>query len=55
MPANLTPIWLSPCSPEVSPVENVWQSLRQNGSPTASESHDNISDAACAAWNKLTA
>jgi hypothetical protein len=42
--------------PELNPVENVWQYLRQNWlSNTVFEDYDAIIDAACAAWRKLTA
>lgn len=55
MPANVTPIWLPSRSPELNPVENVWQYLRQNWlSNRVFETYDVI-DAACDAWNKLTA
>ncbi len=56
MPANVTPIWLPSRSPELNPVENVWQYLRQNWlSNRVFETYDDIIDAACEAWNKLTA
>ena len=42
--------------PELNPVENVWQYLRQNWlSNTVFENYDAIVDAACAAWRKLVA
>ena len=54
MPANVTPIWLPSRSPELNPVENVWQYLRQNWlSNRVFETYDDIIDAACEAWNKL--
>jgi hypothetical protein len=41
-------------APELNPVENVWQYLRQNWlSNTVFENYDAILDAACAAWRKL--
>ena len=56
MPANVTPIWLPSRSPELNPVENVWQYLRQNWlSNRVFETYDDIIDAACDAWNNLTA
>ena len=56
MPANMTPIWLPSRAPELNPVENVWQYLRQNWlSNTVFETYDAIIDAACDAWNKLAA
>jgi transposase len=43
-------------APELNPVENVWQYLRQNWlSNTVFENYDAIIDAACAAWRKLIA
>ena len=42
--------------PELNPVENVWQYLRQNWlSNTVFETYDAIIDAACDAWRKLIA
>ena len=56
MPSNITPIFLPSRAPELNPVENVWQYLRQNWlSNTAFDSYDAIIDAACAAWRKITA
>jgi hypothetical protein len=56
MPPNITPIWLPSRAPELNPVENVWQYLRQNWlSNTVFETYDAIIDAACDAWNKLAA
>ena len=56
MPENITPIFLPSRAPELNPVENVWQYLRQNWlSNTVFENYDAIVDAACAAWRKLIA
>ena len=56
VPDNITPIFLPSRAPELNPVENVWQYLRQNWLPnTVFENYDAIVDAACAAWRKLTA
>ena len=56
IPANITPIWLPSRSPELNPVENIWQYLRQNWlSNSVFENYDDIIDAACSAWNKLIA
>ena len=56
MPENITPIFLPSRAPELNPVENVWQYLRQNWiSNTVFENYDAILDAACDAWRKLTA
>src|ERR1700723_309362 len=56
VPDNITPIFLPSRAPELNPVENVWQYLRQNWlSNTIFENYDAIVDAACAAWRKLIA
>jgi DDE superfamily endonuclease/Winged helix-turn helix len=56
MPANITPIFLPSRAPELNPVENVWQYLRQNWiSNIVFENYDAIVDAACDAWRKLIA
>ena len=50
-PANLPPY-----SPELNPVENVWQFLRQNHlSNRVFATYDAIVDARCQAWNALIA
>jgi len=55
-PKNITLIWLPSRSPELNPVENIWQYLRGNWlSNTVFETYDDIIDAACEAWNKLAA
>ncbi|MET4698014.1 transposase [Constrictibacter sp. MBR-5] len=54
VPKNLTIILLPPRSPELNPVENVWQYLRQNWlSNRVFQDHDALLDAGCDAWNKL--
>jgi transposase len=56
VPDNITPIFLPSRAPELNPVENVWQYLRQNWlSNTVFENYDVIIDAACDAWRKLIA
>ena len=56
MPDNITPIFLPSRAPELNPVENVWQYLRQNWlSNTVFENYDAIVDAACDAWRRLIA
>jgi len=56
MPKNITPIFLPSRAPELNPVENVWQYLRQNWlSNRVFDSYDAIIDAACEAWQKLLA
>jgi transposase len=54
VPENITPIFLPSQAPELNPVENIWQYLRQNWlSNTVFENYDAIVDAACDAWRKL--
>ena len=54
LPANLTIILPPSRSPELNPVENVWQYLRQNWlSYRVFPTYDAILDAACQAWNRL--
>ena len=54
VPKNLTIILLPSRSPELNPVENVWQFLRQNWlSCRVFEDHEAIIEAGCQAWNKL--
>ena len=54
MPKNITPILLPSRAPELNPVENVWQYLRQNWlSNRVFENYDAIIDAACDAWRRL--
>ena len=53
---NITPILLPSRSPELNPVENVWQYLRANWlSNRVFETYDDIIDAACDAWRRLIA
>ncbi len=45
---------LPPRSPELNPVENIWQYLRQIYlSNRVFDGYEVIVDAACQAWNKL--
>ena len=54
-PHNIIPVLLPPRSPELNPVENVWQYLRQTYlSNRVFPDYDGIVDACCAAWNNLT-
>ncbi len=56
MPANITPILLPSRSPELNPVENIWQYLRANWlSNRVFEDYDAIIDASCEAWRNLIA
>jgi transposase len=55
IPANLTLMPLPPRSPELNPAENIWQYLRQNWLSTlVFETYEDVVDAGCAAWRKLT-
>ena len=54
-PKNLTPILLPSRSPELNPVENIWQYLRANYlSSRVFDTYDEIIDACCDAWRRLT-
>jgi transposase len=54
VPANITLMPLPLQCPELNPVENVWQFMRYNWlSNRMFESHDDIVDHCCFAWNKL--
>ena len=54
LPHNISLLHLPPYSPELNPVENIWQFLRQNFlSNRVYDSYDAIVDACCAAWNAL--
>jgi len=56
VPKNLTIILLPSRSPELNPVENIWQYLRANWlSNRVFENYNAIIDAGCEAWNKLIA
>jgi transposase len=54
IPENITLLALPPRSPELNPVENVWQFMRQNWlSNRVFSSYADILDHCCHAWNKL--
>lgn len=54
VPKNLTIVLLPSKSPELNPVENIWQYLRANWiSNRVFEDYDDIIDVGCEAWNKL--
>jgi transposase len=54
VPANITLLPLPPRSPELNPVENVWQFMRDNWlSNRIFGSYEQIVDLCCDAWNKL--
>jgi len=55
VPANITLLALPPKCPELNPVENVWQFMRDNWlSNRVFTSYRDILDHCCEAWNKLT-
>ena len=54
IPPNITLLLLRPRSPELNPVENIWQFMRDNWlSNRVFKSHDDIVARCCEAWNKL--
>jgi hypothetical protein len=54
VPANLTPLFLPPYSPELNAIERVWLHLRERFlSHRLWPTYDAILDACCAAWNAL--
>ena len=54
VPENITLLPLPPRSPELNPVENVWQYMRQNWlSNRVFASYSDIVDHCCHAWNEL--
>jgi hypothetical protein len=56
IPKNMTLIFLPSRAPELNPVENIWQYLRQTWlSNRVFDTYDAILDAACEAWNSLMA
>jgi transposase len=56
VPKNLTLIFLPSRAPELNPVENVWQYLRQTWlSNRVFETYEAIIGAACEAWRNLLA
>lgn len=56
VPDNISLLHLPPYSPELNPVENIWQFLRQNFlSNRVFDNYMEIVDACCDAWNALVA
>ena len=54
-PRNLTLIFLPSRSPELNPVENIWQYMRGNWlSNSVFETYEDIVEATCDAWSRLT-
>jgi hypothetical protein len=56
IPKNMTLIFLPSRAPELNPVENVWQYLRQTWlSNRVFDTYEAVIEAACEAWNRLMA
>ena len=56
VPDNITLVLLPPRSPELNPMENVWQFVRDNWlSNRIFDFYEEIVDQWCDAWNKLVA
>jgi transposase len=56
VPGNLTLLPLPPYSPELNPVENLWQFLKHNFlNARVYVDYEAIVDACCDAWNRLRA
>ena len=54
IPSNISLLHLPPYSPQLNPVENVWQFLRQNYlAHRVLDTYDEIVNACCHAWNAL--
>ena len=54
VPDNITLLLLPPRSPELNPVENIWQFIRDNWlSNRVFASYEDILDHCCYAWNQL--
>ena len=54
VPRNITLIALPAKCPELNPVENIWQFMRDNWlSNRIFKSYDDLLDHCCEAWNKL--
>ena len=54
VPDNISLIALPPKSPELNPMENIWQFMRDNWlSNRIFKTYDDIVDVCCHAWRKL--
>ena len=54
VPHNITLMALPPRAPELNPVENIWQFMRDNWlSNRVFQSYEDILDHCCHAWNNL--
>jgi transposase len=55
MPANVTPLYLPPYSPELNPIERLWGYLKSHHlSNRAYETYEDLLEAGADAWNRLT-
>ncbi len=55
VPDNITLLPLPPRAPELNPVENIWQFIRDNWlGNRVFVSYEDILDRCCDAWNRLT-
>ena len=55
-PDNVTLLCLPPYSPELNPIENVWEYLRKNNlALRIHDTYDDIVEACCKAWTDLLA
>jgi len=53
--SNVTPVFLPPCSPELNPVEQVWQQLRNRSlANRCYKGYQEIVTACVNAWNEFT-
>ena len=53
---NISLMYLPPASPELNPMEQVWQQLRQDSlSNRCFDDYDDIVSSICDAWNRFTA
>lgn len=56
VPHNITLMPIPPRCPELNPMENIWQFLRENRlSNRVFKSYENILEHCCDAWNHLVA
>jgi hypothetical protein len=54
IPANLSILPLPPYSPELNPVEQIWQQLRQSDwANRCYKNYDDIVEVCCQAWNRF--
>ena len=54
IPSNITLMFLPPRAPELNPVENIWQFMRDNWlSNRIFKTYDDIVALCCEAWNRL--